>query len=276
MKKILFTLLALVVGFLPMMGQISEGEPHSSVIPRTGNRPQAGDWGIYIGGSVRQVMDLVNSHKSADMIFIGDEIDRAAQEGYNTKFNWWALPLLNLKYYITDQWEVRMGFEFASRTASNSYKYEFDDGDRTLKRNNRESQNFTRFLPGAAYHFNTKNLLDVYLGAQMPIGWDSYRSKSSTNDDGDKTYERKALTQFVIGGGVYIGLQAFIADLPLAIGVELGYSGVAKIGGHTKTTADYGDGKVVYYNDNEDLKKAISTQAEWGADAALTISYFFH
>ena len=258
---------------LPMTAQISEGEPNSTVIPRTGNRPQAGDWGIYIGGSVRQVMDLVNAHKDAGSIFIGD-VPGEVVDGYDSNNNWWGLPILNLKYYVTNQWEVRLGFEFASKTLSNKYKLEIGGDD--IKRNNRESQNFTRFLPGFAYHFSTKNLLDVYLGAQMPIGWDSYRSKQKEDAGGDVTYTRNTCTQAVIGGGVFIGLQAFIADLPLAIGVELGYSGLAKIGGNMKTTQDLGDGKEVFYNDNPNLKKAISTSAEWGADAAITFSYFFH
>ena len=58
MKKtslLLVALLAVSTAF----AQISTGEPHSSVIPRTGNRPQAGDFGMYLGASVTQVIDLV-------------------------------------------------------------------------------------------------------------------------------------------------------------------------------------------------------------------------
>ncbi len=274
MKKFLLTLMALAISVMTMTAQISEGEPHSSVIPRTGNRPQAGDWGIYIGASVRQVMDIINAHKGGDAVFIGEDVPAGFINGYDSKNNWWGLPVLNLKYYATDRWEVRLGFEFASKTLSNKYRIETDDV--VVKRSNRESQNFTRFLPGFAYHFNTKNLLDVYLGAQMPIGWDSYRAKTKQDNDGEVTYERNVCSQMVLGGGVFIGLQGFIADLPLAIGVEVGYSGIAKFGGNMKTTADYGDGKEVFYNQNRDLKKALSTSAEWGADAAITISYYFH
>ena len=58
MKKSTILLVALMA-VSTAFAQISTGEPHSSVIPRTGNRPQAGDLGMYIGASVTQIMDLV-------------------------------------------------------------------------------------------------------------------------------------------------------------------------------------------------------------------------
>ncbi len=249
MKKHLFLVAALMVAFImPAVAQISTGQPHSTVIPRTGNRPQAGDWGLYLGGTVSQVMDLVDA--------IND-----------TTATYWALPALNFKYYITDQWELRLGFEFDAQTKSKKFTY--DGGDVYKEKN---GHNYTRFFPGVAYHFSNDNILDVYLGAQLPIGWDCKIDKTT---DGDRELKRRT-GHFVIGAGLFMGVQVFIADLPFAIGIEGGFSGMLRAGGVPKTTYKDGGDKQVFYNDDPNIIKASAVEANWGADGALTFSYYFH
>ena len=83
MKKLTF-LFAAMLAVSTAFAQISTGEPHSSVIPRTGNRPQAGDFGLYVGASVTQIIDFVKLNKNKDF----------------TENAFWALPAINLKYYF--------------------------------------------------------------------------------------------------------------------------------------------------------------------------------
>ncbi len=249
MKKQLFLVAALMMAFImPAVAQISTGQPHATVIPRTGNRPQAGDWGLYLGGSVSQIIDLVEAVK-------------------DDKASYWALPVLNFKYYATDNFELRLGFEFDAQSSSSKLTYDGGDVSKT-----KTGHNYTRFLPGVAYHFNTDNLLDVYFGAQLPIGWDSQITKSSTEDFSTRNYTGT----FVVGGGLFMGVQLFIADLPFAIGIEGGFSGMLRAGGNTKTTIVDGGDKQVYYNGNPDIIKASAVEANWGADGAITFSYYFH
>ena len=263
MKKTLFTLLAMMLS-VGVFAQISTGEPNSSVIPRTGNRPQAGDFGMYLGASVTQIMDLV-------------KYNRPQTGGIDSKY--WALPIVNLKYYVTDNWEVRMGFQFASYGETNILSNGED-----WKVSEMRDVNYTRFLPGAAYHFNTNNILDVYVGAQMPIGFDidARRTKTTQDDIVSRVNDRN--NTFVIGGGIFLGLQLFVADLPFAIGLELGYSGMARFsGGHRVTTTIDGESQVEATatingrNITVEGEKASATHMEgrWGADAALTFTYYF-
>jgi hypothetical protein len=140
---LLVALMSVSVAF----AQISTGEPNSSVIPRTGNRPQAGDFGMYLGVSVTQIMDMVELNKDATF----------------QKNIFWALPMINLKYYFTDKWEGRLGFQFACKNENSRLK------DDNVDYSHVRDINYTRFLPGCAYHFNPSYVLDVYLGAQMPI-----------------------------------------------------------------------------------------------------------
>ena len=53
MRKLSLVLVAMMA-VSTAFAQISTGEINSSVIPRTGNRPQEGDFGMYIGASVTQ------------------------------------------------------------------------------------------------------------------------------------------------------------------------------------------------------------------------------
>ena len=55
MKKLTFVLAALLA-VSTAFAQISTGEPNSSVIPRTGNRPQAGDFGLYLGAGAQMAV----------------------------------------------------------------------------------------------------------------------------------------------------------------------------------------------------------------------------
>ena len=94
--------------------------------------------------------------------------------------------------------------------------------------------------------------------------------------------------QIVIGGGVFLGLQVFVADLPFAIGIETGYSGVASIGTGDRTVTKT-KGNDAQYTVNisgagdggQDLKigtdKGPNAHLDgvWGADAALTFTYYF-
>lgn len=254
MKKQLMMALCLLA-CVCASAQISTGEPNSSVIPRTGNRPQAGDWGLYLGGSVSQVMDLI------------DYVNSKGVEGY------YGLPVINLKYYSSDNLEWRMGFQFAARTQNDKTvapTYDDDgevDGVETLSKSYNGS-NYTRFLPGLAYHFSSSNLLDVYLGAQLPIGFNSETEKTIWDDGDNEDYCHKG--SFVVGAGIFMGLQMFIADLPIAIGLEAGYSGHLVVEGapsYRHKTEDV----------NEKFKKGTrSIRADWGADAAITFSYYFH
>lgn len=258
-----FLLLAALMTVSVAFADLSTGEPHSAVIPRTGNRPQQGDFGMYLGASVTQVIDIVKLNKN----------DKFGKNAF------WALPAINLKYYARDNWEIRLGFQFAAKGESDIVKLE----EYTYSRN--QEINYTRFYPGFAYHFNTKNILDVYIGAKMPIGFNLENTKTVT---GKESWTKNQNNKFVIGGGVFLGLQVFIADLPFAIGIETGYSGVASIGTGDRTVSKT-KGNDAQYTVNisgageggKDLSLGTDKgpnahlDGVWGADAALTFTYYF-
>ena len=257
MKKTLLLLAAMCVS-LAGFADLSTGEPHATVIPRTGNRPVEGDWGMYLGASVTQIMDMVAYNKS----YSGNEKGQV----------YWALPMINLKYYFTDRVEGRLGFQFASYGEQN----ELSKGSNKVVQS--ERVHYTRFLPGFAYHFSMNNPIDVYLGAQIPVGF-NVNDNLTKADKNNYTTSRDNM--FVIGAGVFLGMQFFVADLPFAIGIEGGYSGQAHFSAGARTTNVTEGNKQTNVTVNG-ASTGFDTNvgghhidANWGADAAITFTYFF-
>lgn len=279
MKKIFLTaVLALCVG-MSATAQISTGEPTAKKI-RTGNRPQAGDFGLYLGMTSNMFKNLADNDIKMD-----------------------PLPLINLKYMITDNWEARVGLEFyrtretlKTEIETDGYegKYEGNDNTYTLKGKEKFVESQNHINPGIAYHFNSKNILDVYMGAEATIGW----SRNSLYHDYSKLegtevkegYNNTRKASFQMGAGAFIGLQAFIADLPLAIGVEYGISTLFDTHLRYKNESQYGDGDemVTYTPSMDDLPNLKAhgigggeydglkaNKGKIGNQFRITLSYYF-
>lgn len=228
MKKIAFFLFFMCIGYTVGHAQITTGESYSGVV-RTGNRAQSGDFGIYLGGTSTIIKNLGNL----------DNFD--------------FLPLINLKYMYSDEVEYRLGLEWWKETAykENDYSEQSDFESRMM------------LYPGVAYHFSKSNLLDVYAGAELPFGWGSEGFEEDYDGNGS---DGKA-TQFNIGIGAFIGLQAYVGNLPLAVGLEYG---ISTLYGAAKEGYISDDGmSVSYYED------AKSNVWKLGNQARFTLTYFF-
>ena len=244
MKKLVLTALALCMGLVTATAQITTGESSAQVI-RTGNRAEAGNFGLYLGATADMFKNLIS---------VGD-----------AEFK--ALPLINFKYMANDNLELRLGLEWW--TAANGSKTVGEDeneDDFETKYNSKETSKY--FYPGLAYHFSNKNLLDVYGGAELPIGWDATTTTEFADyDDDDLCKDTKDVTRdFKVGLGAFIGLQAYVANLPLAIGVEYGISSLKTL----KSSK--------YITDEEQEYEAPKTTSNtWnvGHQARLTLTYFF-
>ncbi len=228
MMKKLFSFLCLALSVATIaQAQITVGENTSQTI-RTGNRAEQGDFGLYLGATTTMFKNI----------------------GSSTKLE--ALPLINLKYMVTDKLEGRLGIEWW-RTTDTTKGDEF--------KNSEFETNFM-FYPGIAYHFNRSNILDVYVGGELPIGGGNFGKKQEIEDEDDK---EETVSNFRIGLGAFIGLQAYICNLPLAIGVEYGIS---------LNNYHYGDG--VMTQDGLTYSKDTSyNKFRLGNQARLTLPYFF-
>jgi hypothetical protein len=109
----------------------------------------------------------------------------------------------------------------------------------------KEISAYTLLHLGIEKHFKASNLLDGYVGVSLPIGYSRGDATSSIlgsqpgdpNLDGTTDFLTTTTTRFafVYGAELFIGANAFVADLPLAIGVELGVRGLGQRGDKFKT-----------------------------------------
>lgn len=242
MKKLVISALALCMGLVTANAQITTGESSAQVI-RTGNRAEAGNFGLYLGATASMFKNLMD--------FEGTEVK--------------ALPLMNFKYMVSDKVEARLGLEWWTTSTKDNVNGEYDGGDFETMNKIKETNKY--LYPGIAYHFSNNNILDVYFGAELPFGWGSntttdYRDYDGKDFDVD---EQEKTSSFQIGLGAFVGLQGYVANLPLAIGVEYGISSLKDVKSQTIVT------------DEEQEYETNTSNGTWnvGHQARLTLTYFF-
>jgi hypothetical protein len=250
--KFKFGILFVAACFCSMSyAQLSTRENTTAVF-KTGSRPLAGSYGLFIGPSIQDISDMANSDQ----------------------FTWRGLPLINIKYYSTDNVEWRLGLQFSGKSSSSNGK---TSATTPVDYVNTEKNSFNRISVGGAYHFSPKNLLDVYTGAYIPLGWDTYHKERTLGTSGIVTSKFSP----VIGLGAYIGLQAFIADLPISVGLEYGLSGIARGGKQYKNVATTSGKSQTYYTEDNNAKgtsysKLSLGDSSFGTDVRITFSYYFN
>lgn len=233
MKKAIL-LLALCCGTMVANAQITMGKSSSKVV-RTGNRAQQGNFGLYLGATT----DMFNK--------IGDK---------GVKFS--ALPLINLKYMATDQLEYRVGIEWWKSKEYTENKAASPTTETT------NSEKTYMFYPGVAYHFNNQNLLDVYVGGELPFGFGNYGSATADDDF--------YASNFRVGLGAFIGLQAYVANLPVAIGVEYGVHGLYNTVSDGRVSKD---GLTIDKTPGY-IKDVNSSAFKLGHQVRFTLTYYFN
>lgn len=249
----------LIVFETPISAQLSQRENNPSVI-KTGTRPKSGDLGFYFGPSIAEYNEIVDE---------------------NVDFR--GLPFVNLKYYYSDRIETRVGVMYYRTKTKLEGDLAAGEIGNTL---DIDVESFLRISPGVAYHFSPKNILDVYVGGSIPLGREYDLIEQNWEDQATSDYVNQSSKKstWVYGYNLFIGMQAFIADLPMAIGVEYGIMGLKHIGLQYKHEYSESIGGVsasqTYYTiddmgfgiEYDDLKYR---SFEAGGDIRLTISYYF-
>jgi len=242
LKSIVLTAIASMVA-VSGFAQITVGEPTAAKI-RLGNRAQAGDYGLYIGTTTNIVKDIFGSDVQVS-----------------------ALPLLNFKYMESNELEYRIGLK--AYREHDKMKGE-DSSENEFKNKTLHSEYFV--YPGLAYHFNKSNILDVYMGAELPVGFTHDRRVNEY--DKDETVVSRGM--FSLGLGGFVGLQAYVGNLPLAVGVEYGISSLYHFGDKYKFESDdetyYSTSPNGYGTSYNELKV---NQGKIGTEVRFTLTYYF-
>lgn len=256
-KAIIISLLFILSGSL-VFGQLIDRESVSSHI-KTGTRPDTGNFGFYLGASLVEIEEMFD-----------EDVDLR------------GVPLMNFKYYYTNNIEIRLGIQMYK--LSEKFEGTLMSNEIGLE-DNVDKETIWRFIPGVNYHFNNINFLDTYMGLGIIIGSekDEIITNEKYNITGDFYSDHYTKSTFVWGFSFNFGLQAFVADLPFSLGVEFGITGIKHNNLQYEHQTKSSVGGVVtdqtYYTitDNSLLQyESLEYEKfELGADLRFTISYYF-
>jgi hypothetical protein len=224
LKKLLVTICAVAIA-MSSFAQLSTRIDDPSTF-KFGTRPVAGDLGLNL------------------------QLYAAGASNFKSYFQ--DMPIINMQYYLDSDMALRFGIRAAKHKTI--FKGETDtvggkdDGYtsingtafnlKTLKLKT-STREYMIYL-GLEKHYSPTNLLDVYWGGQIPFGFSSDVTQenidyTSTYTDSRKRYLTQRTNSIIYGVEFFLGLQAFIADLPIAVGVEWGYAGYGKLRNKTYT-----------------------------------------
>ncbi len=105
--------------------------------------------------------------------------------------------------------------------------------------------------------FKYTNIFDVYTGTDLVIG------KSKELNQQDETYindyfsnYKSRTSYFAFGITPFVGLNVFVLDLPISLGIEYGFNALWKFGGATKVESTIkdasGEKTTTYYSQETD------------------------
>ncbi len=228
----------------------------------TGTRPVQGNLGYFISISGVEFEEL----------FIDDNLDIR------------GFPLMGVKYYLSDQLELRMSTQLYGTTE----KQQGTLVNAVGQEDNVRKETFMRFMPGVYYHFDQSNFLDTYAGIGFIVGAeiDEVLTTQKINLTGDFFSEQFRKQTFDWGFNFTYGLQAFVADLPIAIAVEASIRGLKKTKLEYESTTKSSVGGVVteqtfFTNEIPSGSSALQfdeleySKYEYGADLRFMITYYF-
>jgi hypothetical protein len=164
-----------------------------------GTRPPEGAFGFFLGSTLDDLRDFSNTN---------------------------PLSYLNVRWYKTESLVFRGGLRLMNKktslSAEGSNSPGLDSPLSALERKSSESQ--YGISAGVEKHLSQDNMIDIYIAGDIIAGirrnLDFSLQKPFT---GDEIEFRSSRRSFDFGFGVGLGFQAFIADLPLALGVEAGF-----------------------------------------------------
>jgi hypothetical protein len=204
LKKSVFAILAIFIA-VNSFAQLSErtNDPGNF---KFGTRPLAGDWGLNL------------------------QMYTTGAANFDAYFQ--NVPIVNLQYYLTNELALRFGIQatkhktvFAGEGYDTTVTVNTDLGKFSYKTSTREYMVYA----GVEKHFALTNLLDVYVGGQIPLGFSGNTQLNDYTFNSLANNELVRTNYFIYGMEAFLGLQVFLADLPIAVGVEWGIAGYGKL-----------------------------------------------
>ena len=213
MKKQLFLLI--VAGFISMnyaFAQLSTRE-NAETTEKLGARPVKGDMAATF------CMPIVKNQNAS--LYDGNFL----QSG----------DILTFKKYTSDNTAFRAGLRLFQDDQHSNGDIDANSGSLLSSKKLKSSQREYDLVPGIEKHFSKSNIFDVYTGADLFLGLGRNVSVNNLEyKSGDYNDQTAVVNTTVFGLGGVIGVNIFIAHLPISIGLEYGWNAKWTFGGKTK------------------------------------------
>lgn len=260
MKKYIVLAAAISLACTQAFAQLSDRVNNPSTF-KIGTRPVQGNMGITIGTSYVDLKKIFD--KTQD---------------YTT------MPIVSFKYYQADDLVITIGIK---STKSKRVSYGEADSllnDLRMKKNDmRDIENKFMIVPGIEKHFLSSNIFDVYCGARIPLGYVKDVNENNIEFyNGNFSYSTDKRLSYMYGVDAFVGLQFFVADLPLALGLEVGYSGCGFLSNKTRHDREFNyegvSGQQTFYStagDDFNYTKLKAKTYDSETDVRISLNYFF-
>lgn len=263
MKKLLFVaFLILAICQTKTFCQLSDRVNSPSTF-KVGTRPVMGNYGLFFGLAYNEI-----------------------EYWFDHDLTYNGLPIVSLKYYKTDNNVWRIGFQTSTKNqiTKGTVDPTVNGGTLTEKKLIDNTSRLT-FYPGFEHHFTSSNIMDVYMGWLVPFGWNrsKFVNDNSYNTGNYDNYSRTR-TSLTYGLEAFVGVQAFVADLPLAVGLDFGAAAL----GHAfdkykhEYSSKIGAATVdqVYYTVDDtgmgiQYEKLSNRDYQLQGNVRITLTYFF-
>lgn len=162
------------------------------------------------------------------------------------------------KYFFKDNMALRLGMRLAkeSQKSKGTIDTAFAGGN-VSGREQRDSKYEFVLVPGVERHFSNSNIFDVYVAGELYLGFGRTLTTDNTNySNGFYEHNRRATPKYMAGLGALIGVNMFVLDLPLSIGIEYGLNAVYNLSNKTKVLSEVqdatGTSNNTYYTQEKD------------------------
>lgn len=219
-----------------------------------GGRPVAGDYGLTFAWTINNPSFGEYPGDSTRSIAVWNALSRG--------------NLITGKKFVSDDMAYRAGIRLTRNSRSVS-----GDVDSTATLPNtlsaaefRSSTREYMIVPGIEKHFSSSNIFDVYLAGDLFLGFGKDKTVSSTTNRAGETSSTTMTTPYTIAGlGGIVGVNLFILDLPISVGLEYGISAFWLLGDRTKVEVETPSESYEYFTVSND-QSGVSTATNGFSD----------
>ena len=175
--------------------------------------------------------------------------------------------LFNGKYFFKDNMAARLGIRVFKDGQSSKGSVDVDFAGGTISgREMRDVKTEYILVPGVEKHFSNSNIFDVYVAGELYLGFGrTLRVENTDYANGFYEHNRRTTPKYMGGFGAVVGVNMFVLDLPISIGVEYGLNAIFNFANKTKVISEVkdatGESSNTYYTQEKDpFGNADSTQ----------------